>query len=82
MQMVPFHIMNLFDDVDDKLYTFEQLFLDILDEHAPLKQILNGERQLDTVTNFGRFLAENVQMKIMSNINASVTNALPLDVKP
>ena len=37
MEMVPFHIMNLFEDVDDKLYTFEQLYLDILDEHAPIK---------------------------------------------
>ena len=36
MQMAPFHVMDLFDDVDDKLYTFEQLYLDILDEHAPL----------------------------------------------
>ena len=34
MQMALFHIMDLFDDVDDKLYTFEQLYLDILDEHA------------------------------------------------
>ena len=33
-------------------------------------------------TLFGGFLGENVQMKIMNNINASVTNALPLDVKP
>ena len=37
MKIAPFHIMDLFDDVDDKLYTFEQLYLDILDEHAPLK---------------------------------------------
>ena len=37
--MVPFHIINLFDEVDDKLYTFERLYLDILDEHAPFKQI-------------------------------------------
>ena len=38
-QMAPFHVMDLFDEVDDKLYTFEQLYLDILDEHAPLKRL-------------------------------------------
>ena len=37
--MVPFHKMNLFENVDDKLYTIEQLYLDILGEHAPIKQI-------------------------------------------
>ena len=50
MQMVPFHIMNLFDDVDDKLYTFEQLYLDILDEHAPLKHIHIRGKQVPYMT--------------------------------
>ena len=31
--------MEVFDDVDDILYVFESLYLDILDEHAPLKQV-------------------------------------------
>ena len=34
---VPFHIMDIFDDVDDKLFVFESLYLDIVNEHAPLK---------------------------------------------
>ena len=39
--MAPFSIiMNLFDDVNDKLFTFEQLYNDILEEHAPLKQTI------------------------------------------
>lgn len=32
--------MNLFDDVNDKLFAFEQLYNDTLDEHAPLKQTI------------------------------------------
>ncbi|PFX12312.1 Flap endonuclease 1-A [Stylophora pistillata] len=32
--------MNLFDDVNDKLFAFEQLYNDILKEHAPLKQTI------------------------------------------
>lgn len=35
----PFHIIEVFDDVDDKYYAFETLYLDILNEHAPLKQV-------------------------------------------
>jgi len=30
--------MEVFDDVDDKYYVFESLYIDILNEHAPLKQ--------------------------------------------
>ena len=33
-----FHIMDIFDDVDDKLFAFESLYLGIINEHAPLKQ--------------------------------------------
>lgn len=29
----------MFDDPDDKLGTFNQLFLDVLDQHAPLKTV-------------------------------------------
>jgi len=32
--------MNLFDDVNDKLFAFEQLYNDILEEHTPLKQTI------------------------------------------
>lgn len=35
--MAPFSIVDVFDDVDDKLYAFEQLYANILDEHTPLK---------------------------------------------
>ena len=30
--------MEMFDDIDDKQYLFESLYLDILNEHAPQKQ--------------------------------------------
>ena len=35
---VPFHVMEVFDDIDDKQYVFESLYLDIVNEHAPQKQ--------------------------------------------
>ena len=34
---VPFHVMEVFDDIDDKQYVFESLYLDILNEHVPEK---------------------------------------------
>ena len=39
--MAPFSIVDVFDEVDDKLYALnglEQLYYEILNEHAPLKQ--------------------------------------------
>ena len=39
LHSAPFHIIDLFDDVEDKIHAFESLYLDILNEHAPLKQV-------------------------------------------
>ena len=33
LQVAPFHIMDIFDEVDDKVYVFNTLFLDIANEH-------------------------------------------------
>ena len=38
LHTVPFGVMDIFDDVDDKLFVFETLFTEVLDEHAPLKE--------------------------------------------
>ena len=40
MQTVSFNIIDLFDELDDKVYAFEQLFLSVLNEHAPIKQTM------------------------------------------
>ena len=36
---VPWSFLDIFDDVEDKLYAFHILFNDILDEHEPIKRI-------------------------------------------
>ena len=36
---VPWHIIETFEDVDDCLYAFYQLFEQILDRHAPVKKV-------------------------------------------
>ena len=37
LEMTPFHIANVFDDVDDIMWAHDTLFADIVNEHAPLK---------------------------------------------
>ena len=45
LQMAPFSIVDVFGEVDDKLYAFEQSYHEILNDHAPLKQtIVNGNQ--------------------------------------
>ena len=45
--MAPFSIVDVFDEVDDKLDAFEQLYHKILNEHAPLKQtIVRGNQAI------------------------------------
>ena len=50
MANVPFHIVNLFDDPDDQVHAFNCLFLQVLDEHAPIKRIRINSRPNPFVT--------------------------------
>ena len=36
---VPFHNVNIFDEIDGQVDVFNELFLDTLSEHAPIKRI-------------------------------------------
>lgn len=38
LHSVSFNVMDVFENVDDKLFAFETLFTEVLDDHAPLKQ--------------------------------------------
>ena len=43
--------MEVFDDVDDKLYAFESLYLNVINEqHAPLKQVYIKDNQVPFMT--------------------------------
>jgi len=37
LSSTPFHIANLFDDVDDQLWAYETLLHEVVNDHAPLK---------------------------------------------
>ena len=49
--------MNVFDDIDDKLYAFESLFHTIINQHAPLKQAHMRGGHAGTILN--RWMAES-----------------------
>lgn len=38
LQLVPFHMVNFFDDINDQADVYGTLFLDVLNEHAPIKR--------------------------------------------
>ena len=37
LSFVPFHIADIFDDINDEYWVYETLFKDVINEHAPLK---------------------------------------------
>ena len=39
MNSVPFHMIDFFDDFEDRVHAFDSLFLDVLNDHAPIKQV-------------------------------------------
>ena len=39
LMCVPFHLVNIIDDLDDQVEVFNNLFLDTLNEHAQIKRI-------------------------------------------
>ena len=50
IEQAPWSILDVFDDVNDKLFAFNELFCDILDRHAPIKKIKIRGRPLPYVT--------------------------------
>ena len=85
--MAPFHIIDIFDDVDDMLYAFEQFCTEILNEDAPLKQAVIRRNQVPYITeewrkeiryrNNGRNLQGIALIQIIIYTKFSVTNVPP-----
>ena len=38
VDIIPFHVCSIFEDVDDQYWLFSKLFSNLLDEHAPVKR--------------------------------------------
>lgn len=50
LALVPFHMTYMFDDFDDQVETFNALFTDILNDHAPIKRVKIKSRPNPFVT--------------------------------
>ena len=50
LAFVPFHMISMFDDLDDHVDTFNDLFADVLNEHASIKRIKIKARPLPLIT--------------------------------
>ena len=56
IEQAPWSVLDVFDDVNDKLFAFNKLFCDIVDRHAPIKKIKIRGRPLPYVTDEIRHL--------------------------
>ena len=50
LSLVPWHMIYFFDDIDSQVETFNSLFLDVLDQPAPIKRIKIKSRSNPFVT--------------------------------
>ena len=75
--MAPFSIVDVFDEVDDKLDAFEQLYHKILNEHAPLKQtIVRGNQAIRHRNKLWRLFMRDGRTHIMTITNFNAIYAL------
>ena len=51
MENASFHVATIFDDPDDSLWLWNKIFLQIANEHAPMKQVKVRSQSLPWITN-------------------------------
>ena len=45
VSLIPFHVTEIFEDVDDKYWCMSKLYADVVNEHAPLKKrVIRGQQ--------------------------------------
>ncbi|XP_022781959.1 uncharacterized protein LOC111322975 [Stylophora pistillata] len=50
LSLVPWHMVYFFNDIDSQVETFNSLFMDVLDQHAPVKRVKIKSRSNPFVT--------------------------------
>ena len=43
LQRIPFHVPNVFEDINDVYWAHDKMFREVVDEHIPIKQ--NNKRK-------------------------------------
>ena len=46
IQQIPFHVCDIFDDIDDQSWAYNKLVCNVLDEHAPIKTKIIKKNQV------------------------------------
>ena len=59
MSFAPWSVLEIFDDIDDKLHAFDLLFNEILDHHAPIRSIKVHGKQNPCITEETRKLMKS-----------------------
>ena len=52
LSLVPWSIVEMFQSPDDQLMVFESLFLDVLNEHAPVRTIHVKKKAVPWITKY------------------------------
>ena len=50
LDTVPWHVLEIFDDIEDRWYLWNYIFVSILDEHAPLQVMKRRHKQVPWIT--------------------------------
>ena len=80
IRAAPFHIGSVFDDPDDQIWFWQQLYIDICDQHAPWKVIKARASSAPSITNDIR-LAMNRRYKLFKAAVTSKSAKLWSDYK-
>ena len=75
VQCIPFHVCEIFDDIDDQSWAYNHLVCDVLDEYAPFKKKIVKKNQVPYMNSklrkemFHRNKLKNRYFKNRNNIN-------------
>ena len=71
LECVPFHMVEFFNDFDDRLYAFNCLFLEALNDHAPIKRIKIKSKP----NHLSPLRLNNSRIRVMLGIKAQLNQA-------
>ena len=57
----PFHLVNIFDEIDGQVDVFKELFLDTQSEHAPIKRIKIKSRPKSVYHTWDQTIDQNLR---------------------
>ena len=71
IEKIPFHVSNVFDDIDDIYWAHSQMYQSVLNEHAPLKTKWVRNEQVPYICTWTLGWAKRYTREIYGEINIS-----------